>query len=196
MRNLVKILLLSSFLLACSTTDNAHYRDISTLERPPVMASSRPSSEQRVTDDSVIPKQTNEKGLGTAVYLSTETPAQLRIKQPVEQAWHTLNQALELNDIKITDHERNKGHIYVNYDGHSLFDGALSFLNAGQKETSYLLSIVADGAETVISVSLNGASEQSKQASNPDGYYETPDDASEALLKKLYVTLRDDVVGK
>jgi len=45
-------------------------------------------------------------------------------------------------------------------------------------------------------VSLNGASEQSKQASNPDDYYETPDDASEALLKTLYVTLRDDVGGK
>lgn len=196
MRNLIKILLLGGFLVACSTPDNAHYRDISALERPPVVASSRPSSEQRVTDDSSIPKKTGEKGLGATVYLSTEAPVQLRIKQPVEQAWQSLNQALELNDIKITDHERNKGHIYVNYDTHSLFDGPLSFLNVGQKDTSYLLSLVADSAETAITVTLNGASEQSRQSTNPDGFYEASDDASEALLEKLYRTLRDDVVGK
>lgn len=191
----VKVLLLGGFLVACSTPDNAHYRDISALERPPVVAGSRPSSEQRVTDDSVIPKKTGEKGLGAMVYLSTEPPVQLRVKQSVEQTWQSLNQALELNDIKITDHERNKGHIYVNYDTHSLFDGSLSFLNVGQKDTSYLLSLVADGAETAISVTLNGASEQSKQANDSDGY-EAPDDASEALLEKLYRTLRDDVVSK
>ncbi|MFU8788077.1 MAG: outer membrane protein assembly factor BamC [Methylobacter sp.] len=195
MYGLVKTLLLGGFLVSCGTADNAHYRDISTLERPPIIAADRPSVEQRVTDDSSIPKKTGGKGLGEKVYLTTTAPVQLNIKQPFDQAWHSLNQALMLGDIKITDHERNKGHIYVNYGAQGLLGKALSFLTNGHKASNYLLLIEDGGAETTVTATISNASEQSRSGAQ-DGYYDAPVDASADLLERLYNILRDDLIGK
>ncbi|MDO9141265.1 MAG: outer membrane protein assembly factor BamC [Methylobacter sp.] len=196
MRDLVKTLMLGGFLVSCTTADNTHYRDISTLERPPVVAADRPSVEQRVTDDSAIPKKTGVKGLGEKVYLTTTTPVQLKIKQSFDQAWHSVNQALMLSDIKISDHERSKGHIYVNYGSRGLLEKALAFLSNGRKETNYLLLIEENGAETAITAAMSNANEQGRSSGDQDGYYDAPVDASTELLEMLYKILRDDFVGK
>ena len=113
MRIIIKSFLITIVLASCGTTKDARYRDTSMLERPPILPIIRQPGEQRITDNSTIPKKSDETGLGSAVYMTTTTPPQLKIKQPFDEAWETLNQALQINDIKITDQDRNKGLLYV-----------------------------------------------------------------------------------
>lgn len=195
MRIIVKSLLLISFLVSCSTTkEESRYRNTDNLERPPIVTSSSPAREQRIVDNSSISKKKDSAGLGADVYLST--PGQLNIKQPFDEAWDTLNRALKQGGIKITDHERDKGHLYVNYGSSGFFDKALSFLKNGHKESNYLVSVAEDGVETLITVKMSNATEQGRPSSDHDGYYDAPVDASEELLDILYKIIRDDLVGK
>lgn len=180
-------------LVSCGTSEDSRYRDISALERPPTLVIIKSPGAQQETDDSAIPKK-QEPGLGETVSLTETTPPQLKIKQPIDQAWNTLNQALKLNEIKITDHERNKGHIYVSYHSRALFDQMASLLKDGKNDSTYLLSIESTGAETTITAAMTKAVEQSGSSSNPDGYYDQPADISEELLETLYKTIRDDLV--
>jgi uncharacterized lipoprotein len=125
---------------------------------------------------------------------TTTTPPQLKIKQPLDKAWNTLNQALKLNNIKITDHERNKGHLYVSYGPSSLFEKATSFLKDGHKESNYLLAVEEDGAETRIIATMTNTTEQSSSSGNQDGTNAQPADSSQELLETLYKAIRDDLV--
>jgi len=194
MRTIFKFLLITIFLASCGTTKDARYRDTTMLERPPILPIIRKTGEQRITDDSTIPKKSDETGLGSAVYMTTTTPPQLKIKQPFDKAWETLNQAVQINKIKITDHDRNKGLLYVRTGASSLLEMAKSFLLNEQKESNYLLTVTKDGAETTISITTADTTDQSGSYSYQDGYYEEPVDISQELLKKLYKTIQDDLV--
>ena len=194
MRIIIKCFLLTIALVSCGTTKDARYRDTSMLERPPILPIIRQPGGQRITDDSTIPEKSEETGLGEAVYMTTTTPPQLKIKQPFDKAWETLNQALQMNKIKITDHDRNKGLLYVRTGASSLLDMAKSFLLNEQKESNYLLTVTKDGAETTISVKTADTTDQSGSYSYQDGYYEESVDISQELLKKLYKTIHDDLV--
>ena len=193
MRIIIKSLLITIALVSCGTTKDARYRDTAMLERPPILPITRQPGEQRITDNSSIPKKSDETGLGSAVYMTTTTPPQLKIKQPFDQAWETLNQALQMNKIKITDHDRNKGLLYVRTGASSLLEMAKSFLLNEQKESNYLLTVTKDGAETTITVTAN-TTDQSGSYGYQDGYYEEPVDISQELLEKLYKTIHDDLV--
>ncbi|MDO9424315.1 MAG: outer membrane protein assembly factor BamC [Methylobacter sp.] len=192
---IIKSLLLIGFLVSCSTTtEESRYRNTENLERPPTVISSSPAREQRIVDNSSIPKKKDSAGLGEDIYLGTQ--GQLNIKQPFDEAWDTLNRALKQGDIKITDHERDKGHLYVNYGSSGFFDKALSFLKDGHKESNYLLLVEENGAETTITVTMSNATEQGKLSGDQDGYYDAPVDASAELLDILYKIIRNDLVGK
>lgn len=191
---IIKSLLLIGFLVSCSTTtEESRYRNTENLERPPTVISSSPAREQRIVDNSSIPKKKDSAGLGEDIYLGQ---GQLNIKQPFDEAWDTLNRALKQGDIKITDHERDKGHLYVNYGSSGFFDKALSFLKDGHKESNYLLLVEENGAETTITVTMSNATEQGKLSGDQDGYYDAPVDASAELLDILYKIIRNDLVGK
>jgi hypothetical protein len=193
MRIIIKCFLLAFTLASCGTTKDARYRDTAMLERPPILPIIRQPGEQRITDNSTIPKKTDETGLGEAVYMTTTTPPQLKIKQPFDEAWKTLNQALKQNDLKITDQERNKGHLYVQYGSNSLFEKAKSFLINEQKESNYLLTVKKEGSETTITVATAKTTEETSSYNSSDGYYEEPVDISQKLLEKIYTTIRDDL---
>jgi hypothetical protein len=62
MRTIFKFLLITIFLASCGTTKDARYRDTAMLERPPILPIIRKPGEQRITDDSTIPKKTGETG--------------------------------------------------------------------------------------------------------------------------------------
>jgi uncharacterized lipoprotein len=196
MRVIIISLLLIVALASCGTTEESRYRNTDILERPPILAVNRPKGELRVTDNSTIPKKREEFVLGSDVYMTTTTPPQLRIKQPFDKTWNLLNQALKLSDIKITDHERNKGHLYVSYGSSSLFEKATSFLMNEHKETNYLLLVKKEGDETTITVTMTNTTEQNRSYDDHDGYYEQQVDTSEELLKTLYKTIRDDLVDE
>ncbi len=195
MRVIVKSLLLAGFLASCSVTpEEGRYRSTENLERPPTVMSGSPSREQRIVDNSSIPKKNDNTGLGADVYLVT--PAQLNIKQPFDQAWDTLNRALKQSGIKITDHERNKGHLYINYSSSGFFEKFLSFLKEEPKESNYLVSVTKGAAETAITAAISNKTEQRGASGDQDGYYDAPVDASEELLDMLYKIIRDDLVEK
>lgn len=193
MHQLIKYLLISLVLVSCGTAEDSRYRDTALLERPPTLVIQKPSGKPYEADESSIPKK-QEPGLGEHVYMTTSTPPQLKIKQPFDQAWNSLNQALKLNDIKITDQERNKGHLYVAYDSSGFFEKAASFLKEGHKGPTYLLLVEESGAETTVSATMANTAEQSSSSGNQDGYYDKPADASDELLETLYKTIRDDLV--
>jgi len=191
-----KVLLLSLGLISCGTSEDSRYRDTTLLERPPALSVNKQAGQQGTTDSSSIPKKREEPGLGSDVYMTTTTPPQLKIKQPFDKAWNTLNQALKLSDIKITDRERNKGHLYVSYDSRNMFEKATAFLRDGPKEINYLLLVKEEGTETTISGTMTNTSDQSGSYSNQDGNYDKPVDTSQELLETLYKTIRDDLIDE
>ena len=186
MRIIVKSLLLISFLVSCSTTtEESRYRNTENLERPPIVTSSSPAREQRIVDNSSIPKKKDSTGLGADVYLST--PGQLNIKQSFDEAWDTLNRALKQSDIKITDHERDKGLYYVSRDTAGFFEKASSFFS--DDGAIYLLTVKQEGEETTVTATIANTTEQSSSAK--DGTPPPSAEGAEDLLQLLFKTLRD-----
>lgn len=188
MRVIVKNLLLIVFLVSCGTTEESRYRDTENLERPPTVANSSPTKEQRVIDTSSIPKKKDRTGLGSDVYQST--PTQLTIKQPFGDAWNTLSRALKQSGIKITDHERDKGLYYVaqdTADRTSFFAKATAFLS--DDPAIYLLTVKDDGEETTVTATVANATEQS--SATQDGTPHPSAESAEDLLQLLFKTLRD-----
>lgn len=188
MRVIVKSLLLTGFLVSCGTVEDSRYRDTEALERPPTVTSSSPTKEQRVVDTSSIPKKKDRTGLGSDVYQNS--PTQLTIKQPFDEAWNTLSRALKQSGIKVTDHERDKGLYYVTQDttdSTGFFAKATAFLS--DDPTIYLLTLKQEGAETTVTATVANATEQSSAAK--DGAPESTAEGAEDLLQGLFKTLRD-----
>lgn len=184
-----------AFLLVACAGDDGRYRDTSILEKPPTLAIIRSPAAEYEPDESSIPKK-QDPGLKEQVYLTETEPTQLKIKLPLEKAWIATLQAIKLNEIRVTDYERTKGHIYVAYDSSGFFDKVTSFLTEGRKPPTYLLSLQASESETTVSASMASSNEQTSSTSNPDGYYEQPVDDSEGLLKTLYKSIHDDIVNE
>jgi hypothetical protein len=196
MQQIIKYSVISVILVSCGTAENSRYRDTSLLERPPTLVIQKsPGEPYQTTDDSSIPKK-QEPGLGDAVSITESAPPQLKIRQSYDKAWTTLNQALKLNNIKITDHERNKGHIYVGYGSTGLFEKVASFLKDEQKDPIYLLLLKEDGVETTVTATPTNPTDQTSSSGNPDSYDDKPSDDSEELLQALYKTIRDDSVDE
>lgn len=188
MRVLVKSLLLLGFLVSCGTTQESRYRDTESLERPPALTKSSPAKEERVVDNSSIPKKKDSTGLGSNVYQNS--PTQLTIKQPFSEAWNTLGRALKQGGIKITDHEREKGLYYVTQDTAdrtSFFAKATAFLS--DDPAIYLLTVKQEAAETTVTATLANATEQSS-AAKEDTQNPSAEGAAD-LLQVLFKTLRD-----
>lgn len=189
MQAIVLSLLLVGALVSCASTEDSRYRNTEFLERPPTVASS-PAREQRVVDNSSIPKKKDSTGLGSDVYQST--PTQLTIKQPFDEAWNTLSRAFKQSAIKVTDHERDKGLYYVTRQHDTtektgFFAKATAFLN--DDPAIYLLTVKEEGVETTVSIAAANATEQS--SATQDGAPHPSAEGAEDLLQTLFRTLRD-----
>lgn len=193
MQQVIKYFWVSLILVSCGTSEDSRYRDNALLERPPTLVIHKPSEGSYETDDSSIPKK-QDPGLGEDVYMTSSTPPQLKIKKSFDKSWNILIQAIKLKEIKITDQERNKGHLYVAYDSSGFLEKVTSFMKDGQKSPVYLLNVEENGAETTITASIANKTEQNSASSNPDGYNDKPVEDSDELLETLYKTLHDDLV--
>jgi uncharacterized lipoprotein len=193
MQTLIKTLLLALLLVSCGTSKDSRYRDISDLERPPILsttttqqsaaastATDQQPKESYAPDESRIEKKQGKTGLADAVYLNDETPPQIKIKQPLDKAWNTVERGLKQSEIKITDHERDKAQYHVTYAPSSLF----SFMKMDPK-TIYLLTLKEDGNETTVTVML--APEPNSGTDNKDN------DNTVQLIHLLFDTLHDDL---
>lgn len=194
MRAIVTPFFLGLLLVACAG-DDPRYRSTELLERPPILAPVK-SNEAPVVleDDSIVPKKKHKKGLEDDVYLKSSNPPVIHIKQPFDEAWNTINQALTQSEIKITDSVREKGLYFVSYNPGTLLGAVSSLLKTEPKQVIYVLTVEDAGQETRVSVKKASEGEQSStlETSRMDGTEE--DDDSEALLYQLLETLRDDLL--
>ena len=193
MQRIINYFWMSLILVSCGTAEDSRYRDTALLERPPTLVIPKPSGVKYEADESSIPKK-QEPGLGEEIYMTSSTPPKLIIKKSFDKTWNTLNQAIKLNEIKITDQERNKGHLYVGYDASSFFEKVTAFIKDGHKATIYLLSVEEKGVETEITASRANSNEQTIAIDKQDKNSKKPADDSQALLETLYKTIHDDLV--
>ena len=192
MQTLIKSLLLALLLVSCGANKDSRYRDMSELERPPNLSSAttttktntstatkQQATETYAPDESRIEKKQGKAGLDDAVYLTDSTPPQIKIKQPLDKAWNTVERGLKQSEMKITDHERDKAQYHVTYTPSSV----LSFMKIESK-TIYLLTLKAEGNETTVTATL---------APEPNSSTDDKDDNTLQLMHLLFDTLHDDL---
>ncbi|WP_081679142.1 outer membrane protein assembly factor BamC [Methylobacter luteus] len=188
-KNLIPVALLTAVLVSCGTTEEAHYRDTSMLERPPTLVANKPANEQKEADSNSESEEEAKTGLGTKVYMTDSNSTLFVIKQPFDEAWNTLAQALKQQDIEITDRNREEKAYYVTYDPDDYDPGSsFSFFKDDYAEEDYLLKLEARDDGTAISA-------EAVDKTNPDSSSDNgkPTDGAGRLLKSLHETLRDDL---
>jgi uncharacterized lipoprotein len=184
--------LLTAILISCGTTEEVHYRDTSMLEKPPTITADRPAGVQEEVEPGGDEPEDAENGLGTKVYMADSNPPLLIIKQPFDQVWSTLAQALTQQDIQVVDRNRELRAYYVTYDPDNYHAGSLfSFFRDDYAEEDYLLKLETRAGATAISVEAVDHPRPGR-ASDDD----KPTDGAERLLKSLHETLRDDLIEK
>lgn len=204
----VLIVVLAWLLSSCSANEDSRYRDTSQLELPPALLDTQPAKAD-TSGDGALADPKESKGLGDDVYLSAAKPIILKIKQPLDIAWNTVASALRQADVEIKDRELDKGQYYVIFDpdqyvadSDSVLDrfGSLFVNEYGQ--SIYILTLTADGDETLITADKAQASEQSAADDSEDREAdakpeddEKPDGA-EKLLLFLHNILHDELVDK
>lgn len=192
-QTLIKVFLLSLTLTACGTAKDSRYSSTEMLERPPILAVVKePGYEETEVDQSVVPKRSAKKGLDDAVHLIASNPPVLKIKQPIEAAWHTLELALKQSEVKITDQEQKKGLFFVAYSPKTLAD-MIPFVNKNEsKDVIYVLTVTAAGEETEVTSAIASPAEQKNLflRTDDEDYKIDADD----LLMQVFETLHDDLV--
>ena len=187
------ILLIPMMLVACGTTDNSRYQDNVNLERPPELPIDKQAAEQVATNEIEPPKRRHGKGLRSDVYRVEDSPTELKIKRTFDETWSLLHQAIQHNDLKVTDQDRSKGFYYVAYDGGNFFSSAASLFGNVQDKSTYLLKVEPQGEETKVTASLASKDEQGDSRSLKDGIANYSENKSSKLLELLYDTLHDNV---
>lgn len=186
-------LLISMMLLACGTTDNSRYQDNVNLERPPELPIDKQAAEQVATNEIEPSKRRHGKDLRSDVYRVEGSPTELKIKRTFDETWSLLHQAIQHNDLKVTDQDRSKGFYYVAYNGGSFFSSAASLFDDVRDKSTYLLKVEPQGEETRVTASLANKDEQSDSGSLKDGIADYSENKSSKLLELLYDTLHDNV---
>lgn len=192
MRTTIIIPLVFLLLSACGTTDNSRYKDNANLERPPELPIDKQAAEQIAANKIEAPKRHHGKGLRSDVYLVEGSPSELKIKRTFDEAWSLLHQAIQHNELKVTDQDRSKGFYYVAYKS-GFFGKATSFFEDERNQPTYLLKVETKGEEASVIANLASKDEQSNQASPKNVGEDTSQDQSPKLIELLYDTLHDDV---
>lgn len=186
------------FLTACADIKTIEYKDTSNLEAPPEMEIAEtpkaPVSEEKDKED---------KGLGDVVSLAgTKDKPVIKIKKMFERSWELVEQALKLNEIEVTDKNREKGVFYVLFDpddqsSEPTKNTTFSFFGGEYDEGAYQITVVWRESDTEVTAEL--------VADTHDDLLDDAEDKEEFegtvvggdhLLKTLYKTLRHDLPKK
>lgn len=179
-KSLTRIVLLTAPLVSCGTTEEARYRDTAVLERPPTLVVHRTAEKQSEADSSAEPETEAKTGSGTKVHMTDSNPPLLIIQQPFAEAWSALAQALNQQELEVTDRNREERIYYVTYDTDSYESGGIfSFFKNDYAEEGYLLKLEAEDDETAVSAEV-----ADKQKAS---------DGADKLLMSLHKTLHDDL---
>ena len=181
-------------LLASCASDNSRYQDNANLERPPEVPINKQAAEQVAANELEAPKRRHGKGLKSDVYMLEGASAAFQIKRTFDESWSLLNQAIQHNELKVTDQDRSKGFYYIAYHGGGFLSGATSLFGDSSNLPTYLLKVEPQGEETRVTASFASKNEQTDPGNLKDGVADNAsEDKSEKLLELLYGTLHDVV---
>lgn len=189
------ILVLTTLLIiSCSEGKNTKYKDMSHLEKPPTMPI--------IEKPEVLVEENDEadgKGLGdSVVYIDSELTPVIKIKKTFDRSWSIIEQALQLNEIEISDKNREKGVFYVTFDpdeqsDSSLIDAMTFFLFKDEyAEASYKLTVAWQESDSEVKVQPVDSEEDDDLLDDDGDDFEGAIDKGTILLKTLYKTIRDD----
>ncbi len=184
---------LLAFIAGCAS-ETSRYKDNSSLERPPEVPVNKEAAAQNAADDVEPPRRRHGKGLKSDVYRVEGSATELKIKRSFDEAWSLMNQAIQHNELNISDQDRSKGIYYVAYGGGDLFGLSSLFPKGSIEQPTYLLKVESEDQETKVTASFADLHEQSDSGKTKDGVADdTTEDKSEQLLELLYDTLHDTV---
>lgn len=182
-------------IMACSNSENTRYKDLSHLEKPPVIIIAETAKKPVLKDDEAVEKT----GFGQVVSLagSDKLPV-LKIKKIFDRSWDIVEQGLKLSEIEITDKNRDQGVFYLKFDpdkqaskDSSLLDNMAFFLFTDEyDEAAYKLTVEWRDTDTEVSVELISENDEN---SLDDVGIEYTFDSGAKLIKTLYKTIRDDL---
>jgi uncharacterized lipoprotein len=188
--NFIKVILSFSGLLLISGCQflGRNYRDTTVFEQPPLLEGT-PLLQTTASDDkeNAVTTQSANSGLGDTVIL---TDAQhIRLKQPLNLAWNSVEKMLKLKKIEIVDRNLELGAYYINYaivnEAEQNDNLLMTFFKEQPPKTPFLLILKAVKDATELRV--RRVSDALGPANAP-----IPADAAERLLKTLYHSLHDD----
>jgi len=193
------LVLISLMIISCSESKNTRYKDISHLEKPPTMPTVKKQAKAGAEDEEKDEDVTEEKGLRDDVILAEiEQKPIIKIKKDFDQSWDIVEQALELDEIEISDKNRNEGVFYVIFDPDTKSDSTLAdamtffLFKDDYREAAYKLTISQKQRESVISIHPIDSDEIDLLDDDGDDFDGTVDEGV-ILINTLYKTIRDDL---
>jgi uncharacterized lipoprotein len=186
------------WLVACSDVKTIVYKDTSDLETPPEMEIVEKPKEQ-VEENQEI----EDMGLGDLVSLAgTEDKPVIKIKKMFDRSWELVEQAIKLNEIEVTDKNREKGVFYVLFDpddqsSESPKSTTFSFFGGEYDEGTYQITVVWRESDTEVTAELVIDTHSDLLDDEEDKEdFEGTVAGGDHLLKTLYKTLRHDLPMK
>lgn len=189
------LIIAAHILSACTEIKSTKYQDTSHLESPPEM-------EIIETAKAKVEYQEEKEvtGIGKHVVLAgtTKNPV-LKIKKLFDRSWSIVEQALKLNEVKVTDKNRDQGVFYVDFDPDSKDDkdsGSISFslFSDDFEEASYKLTVIWRESDTEVSAELTQTESSDLLDDDEDKVdFDSSIDSGAILIKTLYKTIRDDL---
>jgi len=181
---------------ACAGGKNIKYKDTHRLEMPPEMKMMVPP--KALIKDAEEIKNT---GLGSHVLLAgQEKQTIIKIKKTFDRSWDIVEQALKLNEIEITDKNREQGVFYVLFDpdkrnpeNTSLISNLAFFIFEDEyAEAAYKLTVVWRDNNTEVSIGLVDQPVDDHLDEYDDEFEDYVDDGGQ-LLNVLFKTIKDDL---
>jgi uncharacterized lipoprotein len=177
-------------MISCSS-DSSRYRDNASLEKPPeVIVKQSDTNNDIAPEQEEIPFKRHGKGLKSDVFRHDESIAKLSIKRPFDQAWLLLSQAIQINELKVTDQDRSHGEYYVAFDNRGILSQATSFFGEESNKTTYLIKV--EEADNLTTCRIQLARKEEQSASSDKNGEQFAEGAME-LTEKLFDTLQNDV---
>ncbi len=186
--------ILGLFLVSCSDSTHTRYKDTSALEAPPRIKIVRKT--KTVKKDEA---ELNNTGLGKNVVLEALSDIHIiKIKKLFDRSWNIVEQSIKLNEIEITDKNREQGIFYVLYDpesekqdNSSIFD-TLTFSIFENNPVAFEISVVWQDNNTEVTAKQIIQENELLDDEDNNEWVGTVDDSAK-LIKTLFKTIRDDL---
>jgi uncharacterized lipoprotein len=143
--------------------------------------------------------ESERKCLANDVILAEEKQKPIiKIKKDFDRSWDNVEQALQLDEIEISDKNRDEGVFYVTFDpdtkSDSTFVDAMTFFLFKDEyaEASYKLTLTEQKSESVITIETIEIEENDLLDDDGDDFEGTIDEGV-ILINTLYKTIRDDL---